>query len=177
MAHSVICSICGAKFDRDKVQAVKSGARRYAHYTCMPDGELVPLPEKPAEDEDLIKLKDYINQKYGKSANWALINKQIKTYTTENKYSLSGILKSLVYFYDIKHNSAEQSNGGIGIVPFCYQAAFDYYYSLYLAQQQNENKDVQQITSKVREITIPLPHVEKKKKIFSFFNEEIEDDI
>lgn len=176
MAHVVKCAICGQSFNRDKIQAVKYGARRYAHIDCYPEGEKVPIEVK-TEDPDLTKLKEYINQKYGKSANWALINKQIKTFTTENNYSLSGILKSLIYFYDIKHNSVEQSNGGIGIVPFCYQAAFDYYYSLYIAQQQNETKDVQQITSKVREIAIPLPFVRKKKKLFNFLNEEIEDDI
>ena len=175
MAHVVICSVCGCKFDRDKIQAVKSGARRYAHYDCLPTGELVPLPEKPAEDPDLTKLKDYINEKYGKAANWALINKQIKTYTTENNYSLSGILKSLVYFYDIKHNSVEQSNGGIGIVPFCYQAAYDYYYSLFIAQNQNDNKDIKKVTSKVREITIPLPKIIKEKRLFKILNEEIEE--
>jgi hypothetical protein len=175
MAHVVICSVCGCKFDRDKIQAVKSGARRYAHYDCLPTGELVPLPEKPAEDSDLIKLKDYINQKYGDKANYALINKQIKTYTTENNYSLSGILKSLVYFYDIKHNSVEQSNGGIGIVPFCYQAAYDYYYSLFIAQNQNDNKDIKEVTSKVREITIPLPKIVKEKRLFKILNEEIEE--
>ena len=39
MAHMVICTVCGKRFDRDKIQAVKSGARRYAHQSCMPDGE------------------------------------------------------------------------------------------------------------------------------------------
>lgn len=171
MAHLVICTVCGKKFNRDVVQAVKSGARRYAHYDCFPSGELVPLPESSKENPDLIKLKEYINQKYGKTANWALINKQIKVFTTENGYSLSGILKSLVYFYDIKHNSVEQSNGGIGIVPFCYQTAYEYYYSLFIAEHQNEGKDIKEVTSKVREITIPLPKIEKKKRLFKFLEE------
>jgi len=175
MAHVVICSVCGCKFDRDKLQAVKSGARRYAHYDCLPTGELVPLPEKPKENPDLTKLKDYINEKYGKAANWQLIMRQIKTFTEEKNYSLSGILKSLVYFYDIKHNSVEQSNGGIGIVPYTYQAAYDYYYSLFLAQSQNENKDIKVITSKVKEITIPLPEIKKEKRLFNFLNEETEE--
>ena len=59
MSHYVICSVCGARFDRDKEQAVKTGARRYAHYKCSPNSELVPLPQKE-EDPDLTKLKDYI---------------------------------------------------------------------------------------------------------------------
>ena len=55
MAHYVICSICGKRFDRDKVQAVKSSARRYAHQSCCPQGEIVPLPQV---DEDLQKLNE-----------------------------------------------------------------------------------------------------------------------
>ena len=35
IAHPVICSICRSSFDRDKIAFVQSGARRYAHATCM----------------------------------------------------------------------------------------------------------------------------------------------
>ena len=35
--HKVKCIICGQSFDRDKVQAVRVGARRYAHQTCDPN--------------------------------------------------------------------------------------------------------------------------------------------
>ena len=175
MAHNVKCSICGCTFDRDKIQAVKTGARRYAHATCDPNNkDLVPLLTKE-EDPDLTKLKEYINELYGREANWALINKQIKTYTTENKYSYSGILKSLVYFYKVKGNSIDKSNGGIGIVPFTYQAAYDYYYSLFVAQSQNQQKDVKGITSKVKEITIPLPQIRITKRFFNL-DDEVDDE-
>ena len=59
MAHMVKCTVCGESFDRDKIQAVKSGARRYAHYTCLPEGELVPLPNAVV-DQDLVDLENYI---------------------------------------------------------------------------------------------------------------------
>ena len=35
MAHIVTCTICGARFDRDKNEYVVTGNRRYAHATCM----------------------------------------------------------------------------------------------------------------------------------------------
>ena len=59
MAHKVKCAICGVTFDRDVVQAVKHNGNRFSHYTCEPDKELVPLPEKSKEDLDLQELKDY----------------------------------------------------------------------------------------------------------------------
>ena len=170
MAHYVICSVCGKKFDRDVVQAVKTSARRYAHYTCKPEGELVPLPQK---DPDLDNLEKYIQKLLGNDYNKARVNKQIKDYVDKDGYSYSGILKSLIYFYEVKGNSKDKANGGIGIVPFIYKDAYNYYYSLFLAQSQNQEKDIVAITSKVKEITIPVPKIIEKKR---FFNVEVEDE-
>lgn len=161
MAHMVKCTVCGESFDRDKVQAVRSGARRYAHYTCLPEGELVPLPNAVV-DQDLVDLENYIKNLLGDDYNPARVKKQIKDYKTEYNYSYSGMLKALVWFYEIKGNSIEKANGGIGILPFVYQDAYNYYYSLYLAQLVNEEKDVNQYKTKVREIVIKSPSVAEK---------------
>ena len=161
MAHMVKCTVCGESFDRDKVQAVKSGARRYAHYTCLPEGELVPLPNAVV-DQDLVDLENYIKNLLGDDYNPARVKKQIKDYKNEYNYSYSGMLKALVWFYEIKGNSIEKANGGIGILPFVYQDAYNYYYSLYLAQLVNEEKDVNQYKTKVREIVIKSPSVAEK---------------
>ena len=82
--HKVKCTVCGCTFDRDKVQAVKSGARRYAHLTCMPNGEIVPLGAS-GEDPELIQLKDYIKQLLGDSYVPARVNKQIREYKSNFK--------------------------------------------------------------------------------------------
>ena len=161
MAHMVKCTVCGESFDRDKVQAVKSGARRYAHYTCLPEGELVPLPNAVV-DQDLVDLENYIKNLLGDDYNPARVKKQIKDYKNEYNYSYSGMLKALVWFYEVKGNSIEKANGGIGILPFVYQDAYNYYYSLYLAQLVNEEKDVNQYKTKVREIVIKSPSVAGK---------------
>lgn len=161
MAHMVKCTVCGESFDRDKIQAVKSGARRYAHYTCLPEGELVPLPNAVV-DQDLVDLENYIKNLLGDDYNPARVKKQIKDYKNEYNYSYSGMLKALVWFYEVKGNSIEKANGGIGILPFVYQDAYNYYYSLYLAQLVNEEKDVNQYKTKVREIVIKSPSVAGK---------------
>ena len=122
MSHYCICPACEQKFDRDKIQAVRVGARRYGHATCYPDNtDFIPLAEPKVkkktkeEDPDLTKLKDYISKLFGDKARWAMINKQLKTYITDNKYSYSGILKSLIYWYEVKGNGIEKSNGAIGM--------------------------------------------------------------
>ena len=110
MAHMVKCTVCGKKFDRDKIQAVK---------------------------------------------------KQIKEFKKEYDYSYSGMLKTLIWWYEIKGNSKEKANGGIGIIPFVYKDALTYYYSLYLAQLANEN--VESIPKpKVKEIEIYSPEVHRR---------------
>ena len=160
MGHPVICAVCGKKFDRDSVQAVKFNARRYAHYECKPDGELVPLVSKEI-DPDLVQLKEYISKLFGDNTNWALVNRQIKKFREENNYSYSGILKSLIYFFEVKHNPVDKANNAIGIVPFCYKDAYNYYLALYMAQHANKDKTLVQT---VREITIKPPQKQNALK-------------
>ena len=153
MAHLVICAKCGVRYDRDKIKTTKYNGKRYCHYTCFPEGELVPLG--PEADPDLIALKDYISKLF-KQPNWALINKQLKKYKEEQGYSYTGILKSLIYFYEVKANSTDKANGAISIVPYVYQDAYNYYYSLFMAQQGTINKE---LIIKEKEITIRPPRM------------------
>ena len=173
MAHYVICSVCKQRFDRDKVQAVKTGARRYAHYRCKQDGELVPLPKQEI-DEDLIELENYIKKLLKEDFINAKVRKQIKDFQQQYGYSYSGMLKSLIYFYEVKGNSTEKANGGIGIVPFVYKDAYRYYYSIFLAKNQNKEKDLS-IFQKSREVVIKPPTLRKKIKLF-FDSEDIENE-
>lgn len=168
MAHLVKCTVCGKQFDRDKMQAVKSGAKRYAHYVCLPEGELVPLLKKEPEDEDLVQLKKYIEELLGEDYNHARVKKQIKEFKEEYNYTYSGMLKTLIWFYEVKGNSKNKANGGIGIIPFIYKEACDYYYSLYLAKISNESMPASCFKQKVKEITIPSPEVYiRPKKLFN----------
>lgn len=166
MSHIVKCAICQKTFDRDKIQAVKHGARRYSHYDCEPTGEKVPLVKK---DEDLQKLLEYINTLFKGQQNQAKVNQSIKKFHNEFGYSYSGIQKALYYFYEIKHNSIDKANGGISIVPFVYKDAYNYYYDLFMAQQRNENK--KPFIERVREIIIKPPKVEKPVKLFDLDKE------
>ena len=161
-----ICKICGKQFDRNAEQAVIAGPRRYAHQKCLPTGELVPM-ENPI-DPELDKLNNYIINLLGKDYNAARVKKQIKDFK-EQGMSYSGMLKSLIYFYEVKGNSKEKANGGIGIVPFVYKDAYNYYYDLFMAQQRNENK--KPFIEKVREIIIKPPKVKKPIKLFDLDKE------
>lgn len=173
--HIVTCRICGNKFDMNAIQAVKIGNLRYAHLSCSPDkGEIMPLEEKTEEEQELEKLKEYIKNLLGDSYNHVLVSKQIKKYVKENNYSYSGILKSLKYFYEVQGNTTEKAMGGIGIVPYCYEQAKTYYFNMWLAQQKNISKNLDNYF--IKEVTfeiLPPKREIKQKRLFSVDNDII----
>ena len=148
---------------------IQVSKRRYAHKECsMSEDE-----KKLQENKDREELYDYIMKLFNISFVDPKIQKQIKKYIEENNYTYSGIKKALVYFFEIKGNSVEKANGGIGIVSYVYTQAYNYYYSLWLAQQKNEDKIVQEYIPKVKEIVIPIPEKNpRKRKLFSFLDDE-----
>lgn len=169
MAKAMVkCLYCGQQFDRLSEPCVKI-KNRYAHEQCSKDYE-ASIPQEKKDEE---ALKNYIKEKFKDNANWALINKQLLKYKQDN-FTYKGILKTLQYWYDIKHNDINKAKGGLGIIPYVYNQALDYYYNLYLAQHVNEGKDISVITQS-KEIVIKYP--ERKTKPFKLHNlEEIEED-
>lgn len=104
------------------------------------------------------------------------VQKQIKNYVNDYNFTYTGILKALKYFYEIQDHSLEKANDGIGIVPYIYKAAYNYYYSIWLANQKNVDKNIDDyVKPEVREIKIPIPQRKiQKRKLFSFLDEEEE---
>lgn len=167
--HKVKCLYCGQVFDRDKEPFVQVSARRYAHWACAQSED-----DKILQDEkDRNELYDYIKALFNTNTVDLRIHKQIKKFKDEYEYTYSGMRKALVYFYEIKGNPIEKANGGIGIIPYVYRKAYEYYFSLWQAQQQNEDKNVYAYIPKVKEVVIKRPERNiKKRNLFSFLDEE-----
>lgn len=164
MSHYVKCPKCGETFDRDIIQAVRINGRRYGHAKCYPDNNnFVPLVEKKISEEQ--KIKNYAKSILKEQYVAARVNKQIKDFLAEG-YTASGILKTLIYWYEIKHNDISKAMGGIGIVPYVYKQALDYYYNLYLAEMANVDKDIDEYRPKEISISIDLPKKEKELKLW-----------
>lgn len=113
--HQVKCKFCGETFDRDKEPFKQVSARRYAHLKCAQEYE----KNKTKEEKDLEALEKYIMQLFDEPYVNARIRKQLKDYQKEYQYTYSGMLKTLMYWYEIKDNSIEKANGGIGILKLC----------------------------------------------------------
>ena len=168
--HLVKCSICGQSFDANTDPFVKTHkGHRYAHLHCSQKQE----ESISQEEKDKKELEEYILELLNIDYIDARIRKQINQFKNEYNYSYSGIKKALIYFYEIKGNDKSKANGGIGLVPYIYQDSFNYYYSLWLAQQKNENKVLTQYKPQEESITIPRPVIKSAyKKFFNFLDEE-----
>ena len=119
---------------------------------------------------------EYIKHLFGSTPN-PRVWKQLKEFRDTYNYSYSGICKTLRWWFELKGNSVEKANGGIGIVPYVYDQACDYYYALYLAAISNEDKDVAQCVTRVREFIIEPPRFEKPQpRLFNIDDEEGEDE-
>ena len=138
MAHNVICLYCKQRFDADIEPFIKPNNTRYAHLACHQNA----LNAKTQEEKDKEELELYIKKLFNIEVLDAKIRRQIKQYITEYNYTYSGILATLKYAFEVKHNSIEKANGGIGIVGFLYQEAWRYNYNLWLSHQKNENKNI-----------------------------------
>ena len=165
--HLVKCLYCSKVFDASQEPYTKPRANRYAHKSCDEQANA----NKTQEEKDYEALVDYIKQLFGNPN--PRVWKQLKEYKDTYNYTYSGMLKTLIWWFDIKHNDIEKANGGIGILPYVYDQALQYYYALYLAQIANENKDIEHLQTRVREFFIEEPQrVTKPPRLFKFEEDE-----
>ena len=84
--------------------------------------------------------------------------------------------KALIYQFEIKKGDIKQANGGIGIVPYVYEQAREYYYQIWLAQQKNEDKVLNDYIPDIVKIKIKNPQKQpKRRNLFSFLDKEEDD--
>ena len=105
-AHYVTCVYCGERFNRDKEPTTQVSARRYAHKECAEKHEA----NKSQEEKDLEALEKYIMHLFDEPYVNARVRKQLKEYKEQYNFTYSGILKTLIYWYEIKGNSTEDAH-------------------------------------------------------------------
>lgn len=158
------CSKAMLPTDKDVVE-LKNMYGRYAHKDCA--------EKHPADDIE--KLRVYIIQLYEckDDDSWPRLMLQAQTIAKEYNFTYSGMMKSLEYFYRVKGNPIDK-NKGIGIIPYVYKQARDYYYNLYLAQQANKDKNIDDYIPKDIEVHISVPQRDiRQRKLFTFLDEEL----
>ena len=155
--HKCKCIYCKIEFDRDKLPYVQVSERRYAHKECA-DKNFIP---KAKDEQDYANLVDYIEKLFGVGYVSAKVAKQIRDYRLQYGYSYSGMLGTLIYWYEVKQAPLDKANGGIGIVPYIYEQAKEYYTKIDNAN--SANVDIKNYRAKVTEIVIAPPMPEERQ--------------
>jgi len=153
MAKAIVkCKFCGEQFDRNDpaIESVKI-KNRYAHKKCFDAQSAEDLQEQ----EDWGNLIEYVSQLLGEDFNFIKTQKLLEKYKNEYKFSYSGMLKALKYFYEIKGGSKENAHGAVGILPYIYEDAYKYYFEIY--QKQQRNSAAAPFHTEVQVVTIPSP--------------------
>lgn len=114
----VKCLYCNKLFDRNKEECQKIG-RRYAHQKCY---------ERNYTESDYYKEQIYtfIKTIYGTDYKYPAIEAQRKSYIKKGMTN-KGIYYALKYYFEVKKGSSEKSDGRIGIVPYVYEEANQYF--------------------------------------------------
>ena len=156
--HYVKCLYCNKQFDRDVEPTKQVSARRYAHIKCWEEHQA----NMTQEERDIEAFYNYTKNLFGEDYNYVLTKKLAERYVKENNYTYSGMLKTPRWYYEKEGNSLDKSNGSIGIIPYIYKQALNYYYALYQAQLVNQEKDISNFTmpkEKIIEIESPRVYV------------------
>lgn len=127
------CPFCKKKIEQGDLKRRLPGDRYGHEECCLIEDQKVKTPEQ--------ELDWYIMCKWDIPFVAPGMKRNIEKYRTEYNFTYSGMLRSLRYFFDVKKMPFDK-NKGVGIIPFIYQEAYNYYYSIWLANQKNEQIDV-----------------------------------
>ena len=117
----VKCIYCNTSIDRS-VQPFVTINKRYAHEECARQEDL--------DRQDRERLNVMLYELFGENVNFGMIGQQIKNFRSQYRYTLGGITGTLHYCYKIKNMPITKKTNGIGIVPFFYKEAREYFSSV-----------------------------------------------
>ena len=82
---------------------------------------------------------------------------------------------NVVTFFDLKGNGIQEANGGIGIIPYVYDEAKEYYYQIWLANTANMGKNLRDYLPKTKEVVITVPK-RQRRNLFPILEESENDE-
>ncbi len=154
----VHCRICKQPIDREiDTDWIMKSRNFYYHKSCYNNWR----ESDHSNDEAYIELiYDYISHDLKINYDYFLCEAQRKKFLKENKMTNKGILFSLKYFYEVQKGDREKSHGGIGIVPYIYKEACEYW-----VERERRNKGiVEKIEQQMREAKDRRHRVVKAKR-------------
>lgn len=146
------CRWCGEEFNISQMQDqewIMPFKGHYYHTNCWLEketpGSVRPMkPERTESDRWTDAIMDLFYRDMKVECNFSLIHRQIKGLVKKG-YTIKGIYYTLNWFYLIKRGDWEKSNGGIGIVPYVYEEASQYW----CAQEEKQKGIITQIEEQI----------------------------
>lgn len=136
-----------------------SSVRKYLDLNSNQEA-IQKIKEQIAKDK--LEVAEYIQQLFHKEVskrNWVLLEEYRKKGITYKQ-----TLQTLQYFYDVKHNSITKANGSIGIVPYVYEEAKEYYQKIRQQQEKIANSLQKQINKPIITIDVKNSEINDKKR-------------
>jgi len=106
------------------------------------------------------ELDKYICKLFGIKKITPLISEQISNFVKIDGYSINGIKATLYYFFELGEREVGESVRGIGIVPYVYEEAKEFFSTIGKAKEVNKNF-VPAITEKHVQIKKPNKGLQK----------------
>lgn len=158
------CKLPVEKSEENKVKG-KNNYTRYWHPNCLHKVQK-EKEKKIAEEMGRKAIFNYLVE-IGLSPNYAFWGRQRNDFINKYGYNDSGILMALKYWFGEKKNSIERANGGMGIVPYIYDEAQNYYRNIILKKKKLSEQAIRQQKEKNKIVKITKTEENKKK---SFIN-------
>lgn len=123
MAQNIVkCAFCGLGVEKINAERYKN---KNFHKNCC----------KKQKEKD--ELCEYICRLFSLKAPGPRIYTQLKNFFNKYPYyTYIGIKEALVYFYEVQKKPVTKSNQGIGIVPYIYDEAQEYFNNIKKKQEK-----------------------------------------
>ena len=151
----VKCQLCGTQLDKKDV--VRFEEKNY-HAHC-------------AEEMNFkMKIYSYVAQLFkfkNERKPGPVIMSQLKNFMEKYQYTYNGIYHTLVYCYDVKKMSIVKAKEGIGIVPYLYEEAQEYFKNFYKKQQVIVDSIKEQLEIEPTQMVIKKKESKKTKIVYN----------
>lgn len=145
----VICQGCREKFIREEGNFVKA-SKGFYHKECY--------QEQQSEKEVRGQILAYLESLAPGKINYALVYKQLKTFTEDYGLQESGILGTLFFMHEVKHIRLMPEKG-IAFVPYKYKEAKEYY------EKVETMRDIEKKEITTQKVVISVPQTKRKKNL------------
>lgn len=172
--HEVKCRVCGERFDTEdaSIDWIMPTRNFYYHRRCHEiwvNGKN-DIKATSSDEEWFVYLKEFLYKEVHANVDFSKLTKQWQVYIKKRKYTAKGIYFAMRYFFE-KGGGSPDKTDGIGIIPYIYKEAAQYWYDRNQREEGICAKIEEQLRKKNEQEILQIhatPRAKKNKKKFDF---------